>query len=127
MFAAITPILALGSVLGRVNFKAWLPFCALWITFVYTVDAFLLWGGGLFAHKGAIDFSGGYVIHLSAGVAGFMAAFGDRTTTTARPGDRRAEQRRDGRGRAQDSCGSAGTASTAETRTASSNSAAPPC
>jgi Amt family ammonium transporter len=74
VFAAITPILALGSVLGRVNFKAWVPFCAAWITFVYAVDAFLLWGGGWFAHKGAIDFSGGYVIHLSAGVTGFVAA-----------------------------------------------------
>jgi ammonium transporter, Amt family len=74
VFAAITPILALGSVLGRVNFKAWIPFCALWITFVYAVDAFLLWGGGFFAQHGAVDFSGGYVIHLSAGVAGFVAA-----------------------------------------------------
>jgi Amt family ammonium transporter len=74
VFAAITPILSLGSVLGRVNIKAWAPFCALWITFVYTVDAFLLWGGGWFSHKGAIDFSGGYVIHLSAGVTGFVAA-----------------------------------------------------
>ena len=74
MFAAITPILALGSVLGRVNFKAWIPFCLLWITFVYAVDAFLLWGGGFFAQHGAVDFSGGYVIHLSAGVAGFVAA-----------------------------------------------------
>jgi len=74
VFAAITPILALGSVLGRVNFKAWVPFVALWITFVYTVDAFLLWGGGFFSHHGAVDFSGGYVIHLSAGVAGFVAA-----------------------------------------------------
>jgi Amt family ammonium transporter len=74
VFAAITPILALGSVLGRVNFKAWLPFCALWITFCYTVDAFLLWGGGFFAAHGAIDYSGGYVIHLSAGITGFVAA-----------------------------------------------------
>jgi ammonium transporter, Amt family len=74
VFAAITPILALGSVLGRVNLKAWIPFSALWITFVYAVDAFLLWGGGFFAQKGAVDFSGGYVIHLSAGVAGFVAA-----------------------------------------------------
>jgi ammonium transporter, Amt family len=75
VFAAITPILALGSVLGRVNFKAWIPFCALWITCVYAVDAFLLWGGGFFAQHGAVDFSGGYVIHLSAGVAGFVAAW----------------------------------------------------
>jgi ammonium transporter, Amt family len=74
VFAAITPILMLGSVLGRVNFKAWVPFVALWTTVVYSVDAFLLWGGGWLAHKGAIDFSGGYVIHLSAGVSGFVAA-----------------------------------------------------
>jgi Amt family ammonium transporter len=74
VFAAITPILMLGSVLGRVNFKAWVPFVALWTTVVYTVDAFLLWGGGWLAHKGAIDFSGGYVIHLSAGISGFVAA-----------------------------------------------------
>src|SRR5947209_2357576 len=74
VFAALTPILALGSVLGRVNFKAWIPFCLLWITCVYCVDAFLLWGGGFFAHHGAVDYSGGYVIHLSAGVAGFVAA-----------------------------------------------------
>ena len=74
VFAAITPILALGSVLGRVNFRAWIPFCLLWITCVYAVDAFLIWGGGFFAQHGAVDFSGGYVIHLSAGVAGFVAA-----------------------------------------------------
>ena len=74
VFAAITPILALGSVLGRVNFKAWLPFTALWITFVYTVNAFLIWGGGYFGLHGALDYSGGYVIHLSAGISGFVAA-----------------------------------------------------
>jgi Amt family ammonium transporter len=74
VFAAITPILALGSVLGRVNFKAWIPYVALWITAVYTVNAFLLWGGGYFAAHGALDYSGGYVIHLSAGVSGFVFA-----------------------------------------------------
>jgi Amt family ammonium transporter len=74
VFAAITPILMLGSVLGRVNFKAWIPFVALWCTFIYAVNAFLIWGGGFFAHHGAVDFSGGYVIHLSAGVSGFVAA-----------------------------------------------------
>jgi Amt family ammonium transporter len=74
VFAAITPILMLGSVLGRVNFKAWIPFVALWCTCIYTVNAFLIWGGGFFAHHGALDFSGGYVIHLSAGVSGFVAA-----------------------------------------------------
>jgi Amt family ammonium transporter len=74
VFAGITPILMLGSVLGRINFKAWIPFVALWCTVVYTVDAFLIWGGGYFAHHGAVDYSGGYVIHLSAGVSGFVAA-----------------------------------------------------
>ena len=74
VFAAITPILMLGSVLGRVNFKAWIPFVALWSTLIYSVNAFLIWGGGFFAHHGAVDFSGGYVIHLSAGVSGFVAA-----------------------------------------------------
>ena len=74
VFAAITPILMLGSVLGRVSFKAWIPFVLLWITFVYTVNAFLIWGGGYFAHRGALDYSGGYVIHLSAGISGFVAA-----------------------------------------------------
>jgi ammonium transporter, Amt family len=75
VFAAITPILMLGSVLGRVNFKAWIPFVILWISGVYTVNAFLIWGGGWFAQHGAVDFSGGYVIHLAAGVSGFVAAW----------------------------------------------------
>ncbi len=74
VFAAITPILMLGSVLGRFNFKAWIPFVILWASLIYTVNAFLIWGGGFFAQKGALDFSGGYVIHLAAGVSGFVAA-----------------------------------------------------
>jgi Amt family ammonium transporter len=75
VFAAITPILMLGSVLGRVNFKAWIPFVVAWVSLIYTVNAFLIWGGGWFAQQGAVDFSGGYVIHLSAGVSGFVAAW----------------------------------------------------
>jgi Amt family ammonium transporter len=74
VFAAITPILMLGSVLGRVNFKAWLLFVPLWTTCIYVVNAFLIWGGGFFAQQGTVDYSGGYVIHLSAGVSGFVAA-----------------------------------------------------
>jgi len=46
----------------------------LWITAVYTVNAFLLWGGGYFSAHGAVDYSGGYVIHLAAGVSGFVFA-----------------------------------------------------
>jgi Amt family ammonium transporter len=75
VFAAITPILALGSVLGRISFKAWLLFVPLFITCIYSVNAFLLWGGGYFGAHGAVDFSGGYVIHLDAGVCGFVAAW----------------------------------------------------
>lgn len=74
VFAAITPLLFLGSVIGRMNFKVWLIFVPLWSTFAYAVNAFMLWGGGFWAQKGALDFSGGYVIHLAAGVSGFVAA-----------------------------------------------------
>ncbi|HWG61804.1 MAG TPA: ammonium transporter [Streptosporangiaceae bacterium] len=74
VFAAITPLLFLGSVVGRINFKVWIIFVPLWSTFAYAVNAFLLWGGGFWAQKGALDFSGGYVIHLAAGVSGFVAA-----------------------------------------------------
>ncbi len=74
VFAAITPLLWLGSVIGRMSFKAWLVIVPLWTTLVYTVDAFMLWGGGFWAGLGAVDYSGGYVIHLSAGTAGFVAA-----------------------------------------------------
>jgi Amt family ammonium transporter len=61
-------------VIGRISFKVWLIFVPLWITFAYAVNAFLLWGGGWWAAHGALDFSGGYVIHLAAGVSGFVAA-----------------------------------------------------
>jgi ammonium transporter, Amt family len=49
-------------------------FCPIWMTCVYTVGAFSLWGGGWLATMGAVDFSGGYVIHLAAGTSGFVAA-----------------------------------------------------
>jgi Amt family ammonium transporter len=74
VFAAITPLLFMGSVVSRIKFKAWLLIVPLWITIVYAVDAFMLWGGGFFAQIGSVDYSGGYVIHLSAGVSGFVAA-----------------------------------------------------
>ena len=74
VFAAITPLLFLGSVLSRVKFKVWLVFVPLWTSLAYTVNAMLLWGGGYWAQQGAADYSGGYVIHLAAGVSGFVAA-----------------------------------------------------
>ncbi len=75
VFAAITVIILAGSLLGRMNFTAWMIFVPLWMTFVYTVGAFSLWGGGWLAAAGAVDFSGGYVIHLAAGTSGFVAAW----------------------------------------------------
>src|SRR5580704_17920299 len=74
VFAAITVIILAGSVLGRMNFKAWVIFCPISMTFVYTIGAFSLWGGGWLATLGAVDFAGGYVIHLAAGTSGFVAA-----------------------------------------------------
>src|SRR6202142_1790293 len=75
VFAAITVIILAGSVLGRMSFKAWVIFVPVWMTLVYTVGAFSLWGGGWLASMGAADFSGGYVIHLAAGTSGFVAAW----------------------------------------------------
>ncbi|MCV7178687.1 ammonium transporter [Mycolicibacterium sphagni] len=84
VFAAITPLLFLGSVIGRISFKVWLIFVPLWSTLAYSVNAFMVWGGGFWgqAHAGAsslfstgaLDYSGGYVIHLAAGTTGFVAA-----------------------------------------------------
>jgi Amt family ammonium transporter len=75
VFAAITVIILAGSVLGRMNFTAWMIFCPVWMTLVYTVGAFSVWGGGWLASMGVADFSGGYVIHLAAGTSGFVAAW----------------------------------------------------
>ncbi|XP_031498876.1 ammonium transporter 2-like [Nymphaea colorata] len=75
MFAAITIILLAGSVLGRMNIRAWMAFVPLWLIFSYTVGAFSLWGGGFLFQWGVVDYSGGYVIHLSSGTAGFVAAY----------------------------------------------------
>jgi Amt family ammonium transporter len=74
VFAAITVIILAGSVLGRMNFTAWMIFCPVWMTLIYTVGAFSIWGGGWLASMGVADFSGGYVIHLAAGTSGFVAA-----------------------------------------------------
>jgi len=74
VFAAITPLLIVGSVLGRMSFKAWMIFVPVWSALVYSVGAFMLWGGGWVSQLGAVDYSGGYVIHLAAGISGFTAA-----------------------------------------------------
>ncbi|VFQ80706.1 unnamed protein product [Cuscuta campestris] len=84
VFAAIAPVLVAGSLLGRMNFRAWMMFVPLWLTFSYTVGAFSLWGGGFLFHWGVMDYSGGYVIHLSSGIAGITAAYWDKNHGTNR-------------------------------------------
>ncbi len=74
VFAAITPALIVGALIERMNFKAWMLFVPLWSTLVYGPIAYWLWGGGWLTQLGAADFSGGYVIHLDAGVAAVIAA-----------------------------------------------------
>jgi len=75
VFAAITLILLAGSVLGRMDIRAWMAFVPLWLTFSYTVGAFSLWGGGFLTQWNVMDYSGGYVIHVSSGSAGLTAAY----------------------------------------------------
>ncbi|KAF8310257.1 ammonium transporter [Clavulina sp. PMI_390] len=74
VFAAITLVIMAGAFLGRMNFTAWMVFVPLWLTLSYTVGAFSIWAGGFLFKLGVIDYSGGYVIHLSSGTAGFFGA-----------------------------------------------------
>ena len=67
-FAIITPALISGAVAGRMKFSAWVLFTALWALLVYPVVAHWAWAGWL-ADLGAIDFAGGLVVHINAGVA----------------------------------------------------------
>jgi len=73
-FAIITVALVAGSVADRLRFSAYLIFCALWLLLVYVPIAHWVWGGGFLGSYGLIDFAGGTVVHLNAGVAGLTAA-----------------------------------------------------
>jgi len=74
-FAIITVALVAGSVADRLRFSAYLIFCALWLVLVYVPIAHWVWGGGFLGTYGVVDFAGGTVVHLSAGVAGVTAAY----------------------------------------------------
>ncbi len=74
-FAIITVALVAGSVADRLRFSAYLLFCALWLLLVYVPLAHWIWGGGFLGSYGMIDFAGGAVVHLNAGVAGLVAAY----------------------------------------------------
>ncbi|MFH1102585.1 MAG: ammonium transporter [Pseudomonadota bacterium] len=73
-FAGITVALVLGSIVDRMKFSSWIVFTILWITFVYSPIAHWVWGGGWMAKMGALDFAGGTVVHINAGVAGLVLA-----------------------------------------------------
>jgi Amt family ammonium transporter len=74
-FAIITVALVAGSVADRLRFSAFLLFCAFWLLLVYVPIAHWVWGGGFLGAAGVIDFAGGTVVHLNAGVAGLVAAY----------------------------------------------------
>ena len=69
MFAIITPALISGAVVGRIRFGAYVIFSLLWSTIVYNSMAHMVWGGGLLAQLGAIDFAGGFSIEILSGVS----------------------------------------------------------
>src|ERR1700691_2014086 len=73
-FAVITVALVAGSVADRMRFSAFIWFAALWFIIVYVPIAHWVWGGGFLATAGVLDFAGGTVVHLNAGVAGLVAA-----------------------------------------------------
>jgi len=74
-FAAITLALVLGSVVERMKFAAVMVFGAVWLTIVYFPIAHMVWAaGGLFFEMGALDFAGGTVVHINAGVSALVAA-----------------------------------------------------
>jgi len=74
-FACITVALVLGAIVDRLKFSAWIVFNLLWVTFVYAPIAHWVWGGGWMGKMGALDFAGGTVVHINAGVAGLVLSF----------------------------------------------------
>jgi Amt family ammonium transporter len=73
-FAIITPALIVGAFVERMKFSAMLWFIGLWSIFVYSPIAHWVWGGGFLGSWGVLDYAGGTVVHINAGVAGLVAA-----------------------------------------------------
>jgi Amt family ammonium transporter len=88
-FAAITVALASGAYIERMKFSAWILFSVLWMTLVYLPVAHWVWGGGFLAKLGALDFAGGTVVHVNAGIAALVGALvlGKRKTKAIMPGN----------------------------------------
>src|SRR4029079_12836447 len=73
-FAIITVALVSGAVVDRMRFSAFLLFGIAWLFIVYVPLAHWVWGGGFLQTYGLLDFAGGTVVHINAGVAGLVAA-----------------------------------------------------
>ena len=73
-FAIITPALIVGAFADRMKFSAMLWFTAIWLLVVYAPVTHWVWGGGFLSKDGVLDFAGGTVVHINAGVAGLVAA-----------------------------------------------------
>ena len=86
MFAVITPALILGAFAERVKFSGFLMFTILWSVFVYMPMAHWVWGGGFLMEMGAIDFAGGTVVHINAGVSALVMALLVGRRNDYRPG-----------------------------------------
>ncbi len=75
MFAIITPALITGAFTNRVRFPAYMLYLTIWLFFVYFPLVHMVWGGGLLAELGVLDFAGGIVVHASAGMAALASVF----------------------------------------------------
>lgn len=73
-FACIGVAIILGSVVDRMKFSSWIVFTVLWVTFVYAPVCNWAWGGGWMHKIGALDFAGGNVVHINAGISGLVLA-----------------------------------------------------
>ena len=73
-FAIITPALIVGGFAERMRFCAVILFCAAWLVLVYAPICRWIWGGDWLSELGVMDFAGGFVMHITAGVAALVAA-----------------------------------------------------
>ncbi|MBN2616542.1 MAG: ammonium transporter [Bacteroidales bacterium] len=87
MFAIITPALITGAFVNRISFKAYLIFLVIWQLFVYYPFVHMIWGGGILAKWGVLDFAGGVVVHAIAGFAALASVIyvGKRRDTQSPP------------------------------------------
>lgn len=74
-FAAIAVALVSGSIIERVKFSTWFIFSILWVALIYSPIAHMVWGGGWLSNHGELDFAGGTVIHINAGISGLVLVY----------------------------------------------------